>query len=59
MFKIGDEVKLIDPRFTQRKEKIGSISDAQQWTTKQFVRVQFSAKPYDYVDVGSWRVKKA
>jgi hypothetical protein len=59
MFKIGDKVKLIDPRFTQRKEMIGSISAIQQWEIKQFVRVHFSSKLYDYVDVGSWRVKKA
>ena len=57
MFKIGDKVKIIFEEH-EKYGKIGSIIGVIDYEKSQFPRVAFSSNVFDYVDIGSWKIKK-
>jgi len=57
MFKVGDKVKII---FEEHENygKIGEIVGIVDYEKSQFPRVSFSSNVFDYVDIGSWKLKR-
>ena len=57
MFKVGDKVKII---FEEHENygKIGKIVGVLNYEKFQFPRVLFSSNVFDYVDIGSWKLKR-
>ena len=57
MFKVGDKVKII---FEEHENygKVGKIIGLVDYEKSQFPRVAFSSNVFDYVDIGSWKIKK-
>ena len=57
MFKMGDKVKIIFKEHANYGQ-MGEITGLLNYETFQFPRVSFSSNLFDYVDIGSWKIKK-
>ena len=57
MFKIGDKVKIIFKEHANYGQ-VGEITGLVDYERFQFPRVSFSSNVFDYVDIGSWKIKK-
>ena len=57
MFKVGDRVKII---FKEHENygQVGEITGLLNYEKFQFPRVSFSSNVFDYIDIGSWKIKK-
>jgi hypothetical protein len=55
--KVGDKVKVIFPEH-ESYGKTGKVIGVLDYEKFQFPRISFSANPYDYIDIGSWKVEK-
>ena len=57
MFKIGDKVKIIF-KDHEKHGNVGEIIGLVNYEKSQFPRVLFSSNAFDYIDIGSWKIKK-
>jgi hypothetical protein len=57
MYKVGDKVKIIFEEH-EKYGKIGKIVGVVNYKKSQFPRVSFSSNLFDYIDIGSWKIKK-
>ena len=57
MFKVGDRVKIIFKEHDNYGQ-VGEITGILVYEKFQFPRVSFSSNVFDYIDIGSWKIKK-